>query len=87
MRKNAEALAVGPIEPWVLDLDGKRRLPIFSREKRITVFSGEISKRLNKVFSLGFVEVLMSDIVDKIVLDFIDLNLFSPKSWEIQIKK
>ncbi len=85
MREEAEELSSDPFEPWVLEVDGQRRLPAFSSQKKMVIFSGEISKRMDKVFSLGCGEVLLRDLVDSIDIDFIDLNPLSQKSWEIGI--
>src|SRR5438105_913674 len=85
LREEAEELSGDPFEPWVLEVDGQRRLPAFSSRKKMLIFSGEISKRMEKVFSLGCAEILLRDLVDSLDIDFIDLNLFSPKSWEIGV--
>lgn len=85
LRVEAEELSEEPFEPWVLELDGKRRLPAFSSQKKMIVFSGEISKRLDRVFSLGCGEILLHDLVRSIDIDYIDLNPFSRKSWEIEV--
>jgi len=85
IREEAEALASDPFEPWILDVDGKRRLPAFSSEKKMTVFSGKVSQQMGKVFSLGCAEVLLWNIVEDIHIDFVDLNPLSAKSWEIGI--
>ena len=84
-RAEAEELSDDPFEPWVLEMDGKRRLPAFSSAKKMTVFSGEISKRLDKVFVLGGAEILLSDLVKHLEVDFVDLNASSPRSWEIGV--
>jgi hypothetical protein len=86
IRKGAQELDSEPFEPWILEVDGKRRLPVFSSEKRAQVFSGKISQQLNKVFGLGLAEVLFED-VTKLDIDFVDLNLFCQKSWEIGVRK
>jgi hypothetical protein len=70
---------------WILEIDGNRRLPAFSSEQRMKVFSARMSKDLNQVFVLGCVETLLADIVEQMEVDFVDLNLFSPKSWEIGV--
>lgn len=85
IREEAEALAGDPFEPWILDVDGKRRLPAFSSQKKMTVFSGKVSQRMGKVFSLGCAEVLLWNVVEDIHIDFVDLNPLSAKSWEIGI--
>ena len=85
MREEAEELAGESFEPWVLEADGKRRLPAFSGQKRMMVFSGKISRQMGKVFSLGGAEILLKDIVGGLDIDFIDLNPLNPRSWEIGI--
>lgn len=42
---------------------------------------------MNKVFALGGAEFLIEDITKGMNLDFVDLNLFSEKSWEIGVRK
>jgi hypothetical protein len=85
MREEAEALARDDFEPWVLEVDGKQRLPAFSSQKKMTAFSAKISQEMNKVFSLGCAEILLDSIVKAVNIDFIDLNPFSLKSWEIAV--
>lgn len=80
-------LAQDSQELWILDVDGKKRLPVFSSEKKMTIFSGQMSKSLNKVFSLGCIVVPIETVVRQIEVDYIDLNLFSPKSWEIEVNQ
>src|SRR5258708_4478499 len=70
-----------PFEPWILDMDGKKRLPAFSNQQRMQDFAARISQDMNKVFSLGGGEVLLEEITRDLDIDFIDLNLFSKKSW------
>ncbi|MEX2172173.1 MAG: hypothetical protein WD851_22830 [Pirellulales bacterium] len=70
-------------ELWILEVEGKKRLPAFSSQNRMEAFSVTMSSKLNKVFSLGCVEALLSDVTKNLDVDFVDLNLFSPKSWEI----
>ncbi|MBN2293897.1 MAG: hypothetical protein JXM70_15825 [Pirellulales bacterium] len=79
-------LANNAFEPWILDVDGKMRLPAFSGQKKLQTFSAEISQKLDKVFSLGSAEVLLADIAKSLDVDFIDLNLYSQKSWEIAVR-
>ena len=76
-----------PFEPWILTLDGKKRLPVFSRRQRMQAFSRKISQSMNKVFSLGCGEALLWNITKQMDIDFVDLNLFSEKSWEIPVKQ
>lgn len=82
----SEDMAGDQFEPWVLESDGKRRLPAFSSQKNMETFSKKISQEMGKVFALGSVEVLIGDISKNIDLDFIDLNLFSELSWEINVR-
>ena len=86
IRQESKELSGDQVELWVLDVDGKKRLPAFSSQKKIEAFSGRMSKELNKVFSLGCVEVLLADVTKAADIDFVDLNLFSQKSWEIGVR-
>jgi len=86
IRKDAQDLKGEPFEPWILVLDGKKRLPAFSNKERMHFFSRKISQDLNKVFGLGCFEVLLLESTKDLDLDFVDLNLFSEKSWEIAMK-
>ena len=74
-------------EPWILEVDGKRRLPVFSSQKTMEVFSVEVSKSLNKVFALGFIDLLIDDLLKWPDLDIIDLNYFSKGSMEVTIHR
>ena len=86
IESEAKEFADGPFEPWILEVDGLKRLPAFSSQKRMQSFSGKMSQSLNKVFSLGCGEVLLWEIVKDLDIDFVDLNLFSEKSWEIEVR-
>ena len=85
IRKDAEQLSGAQFEPWILEVDGKKRLPAFSSQERMTTFAGKMSQDLNKVFSLGCIQILLADFTKHVDVDFVDLNLFSKKSWEIGI--
>jgi hypothetical protein len=74
-------------EPWILEVDGQKRLPVFSSQKHMKAFSSKISQEMNKVFSLGCISTLLENITKQVDVDFVDLNLFSKKSWEIGIRK
>jgi hypothetical protein len=87
LRKESVDLAGDQFDPWVLEVAGKRRLPAFSSQKKMESFSAKISQQLNKVFALGGAEFLMKDITKGTDLDFVDLNLFSEKSWEIAVRR
>jgi hypothetical protein len=78
-------LAGDQFDPWVLEVAGKRRLPAFSSQKKMAVFSKKISQQMNKVFALGGAEFLIEDIAKGLNIDFVDLNLFSEKSWEVGV--
>lgn len=52
IRKDSERLSNDLFEPWILEVDGKRRLPVFSSQEKMTAFASKISKDLNKVFGL-----------------------------------
>ncbi len=86
LEEDARELASDELELWILDVDGQKRLPAFSSEKKLQTFAARVSQDLNKVFGAGYVEVLMSDVVQGADVDFIDLNLFSERSWEIGVR-
>jgi hypothetical protein len=75
-------MAGDQFEPWILELNGVRRLPAFSSEKTMKVFVKTISQQMNKVFALGGAEFLIEDITKDSDIEFVDLNLFSHQSWE-----
>ncbi|MBC8096399.1 MAG: hypothetical protein H7Y43_11350 [Akkermansiaceae bacterium] len=87
IRKETESITDDPFEPWILELDGKKRLPAFSSQKKMEMFSEKISMQLDKVFALGGAEFLIEDVTRGLDIDFVDLNLFSHKSWEIGVRK
>ena len=87
VKQGSEELDSDRLTLWILDIDGQKRLPAFSNRKRMETFSGKMSQRINKVFSLGCFEALVPDIAKQVDVDFIDVNLFSQKSWEIGIAK
>jgi hypothetical protein len=87
IRKDSEQLSKDQFEPWILEVDGKRRLPIFSSQERMQAFASKISQDMNKVFSLGCVSILLENVTKHVEIDFVDLNAFSQKSWEIGIGK
>ena len=87
IEQESKELDADQFELWILDVDGKKRLPAFSSQKKMEAFSAKMSKSLNKVFSLGCIEVLLADVTNGSDIDFVDLNLFSKKSWEIGVKK
>ena len=83
IRRDCERLAGEQVELWILEIDGKKRLPAFSSKEKMWTFSSKMSQDLNKIFGLGCVEVLLADVTDNLDIDFVDLNLFSKKSWEL----
>jgi hypothetical protein len=87
IREDSEHLSSDQFEPWILELDGKRRLPVFSSQERMIAFSSKISQDMNKVFGLGYISILLEDVTKHVDIDFVDLNLFCKKSWEIGIGK
>ena len=87
IKKESEDLAGAEFVPWILDIDGKKRLPAFSGAKKMEVFSGRISQQIDKVFPLGGAEFFLEDITKGLDLDFVDLNPFSAKSWEICVRR
>ena len=87
IRKDSEQLGSDQFEPWILEVDGKKRLPVFSSQEKMTAFGSKMSQELNKVFSLGCISILLENVTRRVEIDFVDLNLFSKKSWEIGIGK
>jgi hypothetical protein len=49
IQKNSEELSSDQFEPWILEVDGKKRLPVFSSQERMTAFASRISQEMNKV--------------------------------------
>jgi hypothetical protein len=86
IRQDSAQLSGDQFEPWVLELDGKRRLPVFSSQETMTVFASKMSKEMNKVFGLGCRRILLENVTNHVELDIVDLNLFSKKSWEIGVR-
>jgi hypothetical protein len=87
IEQESKELSGDQLELWILEVDGKKRLPAFSSQKKMEAFSGRMSKDLDKVFSLGCFEALLSDVIKQSDIDFVDLNLFSQKSWEIGVRE
>jgi len=87
IRNDSEQLSGEQFEPWILEVDGKKRLPAFSSQKKMLAFSSRMSQELNRVFSLGCISILLEDVTTRADVDFVDLNLFSRKSWEIGVRK
>lgn len=85
IEQESKELANDQFDLWILKVDGMNRLPAFSSQKKLQAFSEKMSMELNKVFALSCVEVLLSHITKQTDIDFVDLNLFSEKSWEIGV--
>lgn len=86
IQADATQLSNEPFEPWILEVNDERRLPIFSSEARMATFASKISRDMNKVFGLGCVSTLLDRITKQLEVDAVDLNLFSKRSWEISVK-
>lgn len=86
IRGDLEDLAGNSFEPWILEVNGQRRLPVFSSQKTLTVFARKIGEEMNVIFAVGCIQVLLHEITKKIDVDFVDLNLYSKKSWELGVK-
>jgi len=86
IQKDAGDLAGDLFEPWILEVDRKKRLPAFSSQKKMKALATRISQKLSKVFSLACADFLLEQITKDLDIDFVDLNLFSQKSWEIGIR-
>jgi hypothetical protein len=87
MQKEAEEAASDQFEPWILEVEGKKRLPVFSNPKRLEAFSKKLSEQMGQIFALSSAELLLADITESVEVDYVDLNLFSEKSWEIGVRK
>jgi len=87
IRKDSEQLSSDQFEPWILEVDGKKRLPVFSSQDRMQAFAAKISQDMNKVFGLGCISILLENVTKHVEVDFVDLNPLSKKSWEIGIGK
>jgi len=85
IESEAKDLDDAPFEPWVLEIDARRRLPAFSNRERMEVFQKRISMKLNKVFALGAGEFLIADVTKGLNVDFVDLNALCERSWEIGV--
>jgi hypothetical protein len=83
LRKDSEQLSSDQFEPWILDVDGKKHLPVFSSQDRMQAFAAKISRDMKKVFGLGCISILVENVTKHVDVDFVDLNLFSEKSWQI----
>src|SRR5947209_3617841 len=77
IRRDSEQLSSDQFEPWILEVDGKKRLPVFSSQERMQTFAGRISQHMNKVFGLGCVSILLENVTKHVDVDFVDVNLFS----------
>src|SRR4051812_11288468 len=50
VEKEMHELATGPFEPWVFESSGKRRLPVFSSQKKVEAFTRRVTEDMKKVF-------------------------------------
>src|ERR1039457_1151046 len=66
IRKDSKQLANEQFEPWILEVDGKKRLPVFSSQEKMTIFGSKMSKELNKVFGLGCIQILLERITKQL---------------------
>jgi hypothetical protein len=86
IRADATELDNEPFTPWIIEMNGKRRLPAFSSQKRMKPFTAKVSQELNKVFSLGCAKCLLDAIVKTCDVEIIDLNCFSRRSWQLEVR-
>lgn len=85
MEEESQALSGDAVELWILEIDGRRRLPAFSSQKKMQAFSSKMSMSLKRVFTLGCVEALISEVTKGADIDFVDLNPYGGKGWEIGV--
>ncbi|BBO35473.1 hypothetical protein [Lacipirellula parvula] len=86
IQADAAQLANEPFEPWLLDVDGEKLLPVFSNQDRMTTFASKISQDLNKVFGLGFGSFLLESLTNQVEIDVVDINRFSKHGFEIRLR-
>jgi hypothetical protein len=87
IEKDSHDLSGQTVDLWILDMDGKKHLPIFSNPKKLEAFSATISKDLNKVFGLGCIQELLPEVLKQVDVEVIVLNAFSKRHWAIEIEK
>ena len=87
IRIDLEELKKEPFVPWILELDGKRRLPVFSSRQRMAAFRTHITKDLKQAFGLVCVTILFADILKRADIDSVDLNLFTENGREIGVRR
>ncbi len=87
VEKGAKDMAGDTFDLWVIEMDGKKVLPVFSSEKRVQAFSGRMSQDLNKIFSLGCIEVILEKVMKDLNVDSVILNPFCKKQWAVDVKK
>jgi hypothetical protein len=73
-------------EPWILNENGLRKLPVFSSLAALERFQAAISAQLNQVFASGYEEMLFGEGTQGFEFDLLCLNLFSRPSWELDLK-
>src|SRR5260370_13456575 len=66
IQEEAEELAGDTFEPWILGVDGKKRLPAFSSEKKMKALSCRVTQPINKVLLVGCVALLLAGITGKL---------------------
>lgn len=87
IKKDSEELKKMPFEPWILEVNGKKRLPVFSSTRRMEEFSRHIAQDLKQAFSLRGAKVPLELVARHFDIDFVDLNPFSENSREIGLRR
>ena len=87
IREDTKQLNDDHFEPWILEIKGKKCLPVFSSQERMKAFAAKVSKDLNKVFGLGCAYILLENVTKHVDIDLVELNPYCKKSWEIGIRK
>ena len=87
IKKDSEELKKMPFEPWILELNGQKRLPIFSSTQRMQEFSKHVAQDLKQAFSLRGAKIPLELVAKNFDIDFADLNLFSENSREIGLRR
>ena len=87
IRKDSEELKKMPFKPWILELEGKKRLPIFSSNQRMQEFSRRIGQEMKQAFSLRGAKIPLELVAKHFDIDFADLNMFGENSVEIGLRR
>ena len=86
IKADVDGLKDKPFEPWILEVEGRKHLPVFSSQRKLEFFVQKISQETNQLLSVGAGEFLVEEVIASIRIDFIELNAMCERSWEIAVK-